>query len=99
MLSLGKPGPLDALVRTKGFTAVSATRVSAPFRLPSVADYLAFVRSSASPIMHILGGLDPVAQDAAWEDIGGKLSAFQSPTGWIGPNELLLVRGTRPAIA
>ena len=99
LLSLGKPGLLDALFRTTGFTAVSATRVSAPFRLPSVADYLAFVRSSASPIMQILGGLDPVAQDAAWADIGGKLSAFQSPTGWIGPNELLLVRGTRPAIA
>lgn len=97
LLSLGKPGLLDALFNTAGFTEVSATRLAAPFRLPSAADYLAFVRSSASPIMQILGGLDPAAQDAAWADIGSKLNAFQSPTGWVGPNELLLVRGTRPA--
>jgi ubiquinone/menaquinone biosynthesis C-methylase UbiE len=99
LLSLGKPGLLDALFCTAGFTQVSAARLSAPFRLASAAGYLAFVRSSASPIMQILGNLDPAAQDAAWTDIGSKLHVFQSPTGWVGPNELLLVRGTRPGVA
>ncbi len=47
--------------------------------------------------MQILGHLAPEAQEAAWAEMGDKLCAFQSPTGWEGPNELLLADGTRPA--
>jgi len=97
LLSLGKPGLLEELYRKAGFTDVSTSRIPAPFRLPSAKDYLAFVRTSTSPIMQILGNLNPEAQEAAWADIEEKLRAFQSPTGWEGPNELLLADGTRPA--
>ncbi|MDO8249540.1 MAG: ubiquinone biosynthesis protein UbiE, partial [Rhodoferax sp.] len=97
LLSLGKPGLLDALFREAGFTEVTTSRIAAPFRLPSAEDYLGFVRTSASPIMQLLGQLDAAAQDAAWAAMKDKLQAFQSPSGWAGPNELLLTHGTRPA--
>ncbi|OGA95329.1 MAG: ubiquinone biosynthesis protein UbiE [Burkholderiales bacterium RIFCSPHIGHO2_12_FULL_61_11] len=96
LLSLGKPGLLDELYRKAGFTNVSTSRIAAPFRLPSVRDYLDFVRTSASPIMQILGTLEPEAQEAAWAEMEDRLRAFQSPSGWEGPNELLLADGTRP---
>jgi SAM-dependent methyltransferase len=97
LLSLGKPGLLDELFRQAGFADVSTTRVAAPFRLPSVGDYLAFVRSSASPIVQLLGKLSRPAREAAWAGMEERLRAFQSPAGWEGPNELLLAGGTRPA--
>ncbi len=96
LLSLGKPGLLDELFRQAGFNDVRMARISAPFRLPSAQDYLNFVRTSASPIMQILGNLNPQAQEAAWAEMQDRLSAFQSPAGWEGPNELLLASGTRP---
>jgi SAM-dependent methyltransferase len=96
LLSLGKPGLIDELFRKAGFLEVATTRVQVPFRLPSVRDYLDFVRRSASPILQILDRLDEAAKDAAWADIEGKLSAFKTRDGWEGPNELLLTVGRRP---
>ena len=55
-----------------------------------------FVRTSASPIVQILGALNPEAREAAWADMEEQLEVFQLPEGWEGPNELLLVHGMRP---
>lgn len=96
LLSLGKPGLLDALFRHAGFSHVATTKIAAPFRLPSVHDYLDFVRVSASPILQIVGHLDDAKREAAWAEIADRLSAFNTPDGWEGPNELLLTAGQRP---
>jgi SAM-dependent methyltransferase len=96
VLSLGKPGLIDGLFRQAGFSQVATTKVMAPFRLPSVQDYLDFIRTSASPILQILGRLDEAAANAAWIEIESKLSAFNTPGRWEGPNELLLTVGRRP---
>ncbi|MEO7952554.1 MAG: methyltransferase domain-containing protein [Polaromonas sp.] len=97
LLSLGKPGLMEELFQQAGFAEVDVARIAAPFRLPSAAHYLAFVRSSASPIIALLGHLSPAAREAAWADMESKLQAFQTPDGWEGPNELLLAHGVRPA--
>ncbi|HEU5016695.1 MAG TPA: class I SAM-dependent methyltransferase [Pseudolabrys sp.] len=95
LFSVGKPGLIDELFRQAGFSRVATTKVMAPFRLPSVKDYLEFIRASASPILQIVGRLDAPARDAAWAEIEQKLSAFNTPSGWEGPNELLLTSGYR----
>ena len=95
LLRLGKPGLIDELFRQAGFSRVATTKVMAPFRLASVKDYLDFIRTSASPILQILGRLDGTAREAAWAEIEDKLSAFNAPNGWEGPNELLLTVGRR----
>src|SRR5262249_19234472 len=95
LLSLGKPGLIDELFSQAGFSGVATTKVAAPFRLPSVKDFLDFVRTSAGPILQILGRLDDATRAAAWREIEAKLSAFDTATGWEGPNELLLTVGRR----
>jgi len=95
LLSLGKPGLIDELFTQAGFSRVATTKLSAPFCLPSVGDYLDFIRTSASPIVQILDRLDTSAREAAWAEIETKLSAFNTPNGWAGPNELLLTAGQR----
>jgi hypothetical protein len=99
LLSLGQPGRIDALFRSAGFHDVATIALEAVFRLPSVDHYLAFVRSSASPILQILGRLDAAAADAAWSEMRERLMAFTTHDGWEGPNELLLTAGRRPAQA
>jgi SAM-dependent methyltransferase len=95
LTSLGRPGRIDGLFREAGFGAVATTRISAPFRLGSAADYLDFVRRSASPIQQILGRLDPEAQGVAFAEMEDKLRRFDVEGGWCGPNELLLTVGKR----
>lgn len=96
LLSLGQPGRIDALFRSAGFHDVATTAFDVVFRLPSVDDYLAFVRSSASPILQILSHLDAASTEAAWSEMRDRLMAFTTHTGWEGPNELLLTAGRRP---
>jgi hypothetical protein len=81
------------LFRNAGFSRVATTKIAAPFRLPSVKDYLDFIRTSASPIVALLSRLDDSARAAAWAEIEDKLSAFNTAGGWEGPNELLLTAG------
>jgi len=66
-----------------------------PFRLPATADYLAFIRDAAGPILQILAPLDDAARAAAWADIAAQLDTYQSEDGWIGPNTLLLTVGQK----
>jgi SAM-dependent methyltransferase len=96
LFSLGRPGRMDALFREAGFGDVATTAVDAVFSMPSVDCYLAFVRCSASPILQILAGLEEQAAKAAWDDIREQLNAFTTPTGWEGPNELLITAARRP---
>jgi SAM-dependent methyltransferase len=96
LLSLGRPGLMGELFAAAGFDEVATTTLDAPFRLPSVQAYLDFVRSSASPIQQILGGLDRRSADAAWAEMEERLSVFTTRSGWEGPNELLLTAGRKP---
>ena len=95
LLSLGKPGLIDAIFRDAGFKDVATTKIDAPFRLPSTQDYLRFIRASASPIQQILNKLDATATEAAWAAIGARLKVFETAAGWEGPNELLLTAARR----
>jgi len=96
LLSLGRPGHIDTLFTSAGFVDVATTAIDAVFHLPSVDHYLAFVRSSASPILQILGRLDAAAAESAWSDMRERLMVFTTTDGWDGPNELLLTAGRRP---
>jgi SAM-dependent methyltransferase len=97
LFSLGKPGVIDAMFKAAGFTDIATTRLQAPFRLSSAKDYLDFVRASASPIQQMLGRLDEPRREAAWAAMEQRLKKFDTPTGWQGPNELLLTAARRPA--
>lgn len=93
LLSLGKPGLLEHLFIAAGFSKVATTKVTAPFSLPSVDNYLAFLAASAGPILQILSRLEAASRSAAWADIRERLDAFSTADGWSGPNELLLTLG------
>ena len=97
LLSLGKPRLLQAYFSEAGFSGVATERIYAPFQWPSARDYLHFVRTSASPILQILGHLNPQAKEEAWADMEEQLEVFQLPGGWEGPNELLLAAGSKAA--
>jgi SAM-dependent methyltransferase len=96
LLSLGAPGLLEQLLPAAGFADVNVRPISAPMRLRSCRQYIDFVRHSGSPIMEILASLAASAQNDAWSDIEDQLNVFNTPSGWEGPNELLLCAAAVP---
>lgn len=98
LMSLGEPGLLARLLHSAGFTGIEMRTIAAPFRWPTSRDYVDFVRSSGTPIMEILAPLPAAAQHAAWNDMAAQLKVFDTPTGWVGPNELLLCAATTPLL-
>jgi len=96
LFSLGQPGRMEQLLAGAGFAQVEVRELAAPFRLPDVARYLDFIRSSGSPIMQILAPLSVSAQTAAWDDMAAQLDQFTGERGWEGPNALLLCSGALP---
>jgi 2-polyprenyl-3-methyl-5-hydroxy-6-metoxy-1,4-benzoquinol methylase len=95
LVSLGKSGQMEDLMQKARFRSVSITRMEAPFRLPTSADYLAFVRDAAGPVLQIFSPLDDAAQSAAWDDMAAQFDVYQTADGWVGPNTLLLTVGQK----
>lgn len=95
LFSLSKPGYLDELFSGAGFRETTTTAIPATFNLPSAKAYLDFIRCSASPIIRILSTLGEQQKNAAWDEMEDRLETFQTPTGWKGPNELLLTVGKK----
>jgi ubiquinone/menaquinone biosynthesis C-methylase UbiE len=95
LLSLGKPGLIDELFKEAGFREVATTKIAAPFRLPSAKVYLDFVKSSAGPIVAIMQRLEPAKREGAWMEMEERLRQFETASGWVGPNELLLTAARR----
>lgn len=94
LMSLGKQGLLAQLLRDAGFVDINVQSVAAPFRLPTSKQYIHFLRSAASPVIEILASLSEAKKRDAWADIEAQLTVFTTPSGWVGPNELLLGTAT-----
>ena len=94
LMSLGKPGLLAQLLCDASFVDINVQSVAAPFRLPTSRHYIDFLRSAASPVIEILASLSEVRKRDAWEDMEAHLNVFATPSGWVGPNELLLGTAT-----
>lgn len=93
IFSLSDAGELARLLQASGFIEVKVRAVSAPFRMPSAGHYVEFVRSSGSPVIELVGRLPLSAQADTWADMARELHAFDTRSGWIGPNELLVCEG------
>ena len=80
-----------------GFRSLATTRMEVAFRLPTTADYLAFIRDFAGPVLQILAPLlrDDATRTAAWADIAAQLDAYQAQDSWTGPNTVLLTAGRK----
>ncbi|WP_353506466.1 methyltransferase domain-containing protein [Variovorax sp. J31P207] len=96
LFSLAAPGRFASLLVAAGYVDVTVATLAAPFEFPNAAAYMAFVRSSGSPIIEILAPLDAKARESAWREMEKELQQFQCEQGWRGPNELLLSSATRP---
>lgn len=95
--SFGAPGVAEAAFERAGFVDISVQTVPAPLLMSSSAECLRFERDSFGALHQMLSGLDEAGREAAWAEIAERLGEFDGPDGFVGPCELLVVAGARPA--
>jgi ubiquinone/menaquinone biosynthesis C-methylase UbiE len=93
--SLGDPARCEALFTGAGFSDVKTEIIEAPVILPSATECLNFEKESFGALHQLLSGLDDAARDAVWDEIEQELKKFETPSGFVGPCELVLVVGTK----
>ncbi|MCW2601675.1 MAG: Methyltransferase type 11 [Frankiales bacterium] len=93
--SLGAPGVLEQALTDAGFTDITVQAVDAPLRLPSAADCLRFERESFGALHQMLSGVPEADRDEVWTEIHDHLRGYETPAGFVGPCELLVVSATR----
>ena len=93
--SLGGPGVLESALVQAGFTDVTVRAVPAPLRLASAAECVRFERESFGALHQMLAGVPADERPAVWQEIETALTRFETPSGFVGPCELLVAGGTR----
>jgi SAM-dependent methyltransferase len=95
--SLAAEGVLAGELEAAGFTGVTVEAIDSPLRMSSAVECVQFERDSFGALHQMLTGLDEDAREQVWADVTAALSAYDGPDGFIGPCELLVAAGTKPA--
>jgi SAM-dependent methyltransferase len=93
--SLGGPDVLADTLHKAGLREVRTRRVPAPVRLQSAAECVRFEKESFGALHQMLAGLDPQAQEAAWEEIEQELRGYETSGGFEGPCEMIVGVGIK----
>jgi len=93
--SLGSPGVVEDALRTAGFDDVAVEALDAPLRLASAAECLRFERESFGALHQMLAGVPNQEREDVWAEVEDELRQYETSDGFVGPCELLVVRGTR----
>ena len=93
--SLGAPGVLEEQLAKAGFHSIEIRRGAAPVKLPSAAACVQFEKESFGALHQMLSGLDETGRNTAWQEIEQELSAFEGPTGFEGPCEMIAAVGMK----
>lgn len=93
--SLGAPGRIEDVFAQAGLVDVEVRKVNAPVVLPRAKDCLRFEQDSFGALHQMLGGLDDTRKSAAWKEVGERLQAFETSTGFEGPCSMIAAVGRR----
>ena len=93
--SLGTPWALEEAYLKAGLRDVETRIVSAPLYFPSATECVRFEFECFGSLNQLLSGRSRAERQVAWEEIQQELGAFEGPTGFEGPCELLVAAGIK----
>ena len=93
--SLGSPGVLEQALASAGFRDVAVEAVDSPLLLSSSAECLRFEKESFGALHQMLAGVPQEAREDVWAEVEDGLRQYETPSGFVGPCELLVGWGTR----
>ena len=85
---------LAEALEAAGFVDVEVRAVPSPVRLASAQECVRFQQESFGALHQLMRGLDPAERDEVWHEVTEALRAFEGPSGFVGPCEMLVGAGT-----
>jgi hypothetical protein len=71
--------------------------VALSLRLPSAAQALAMMQEAFGAYRAVVSDRPEGVRAAAWREVAETLKAFETPTGFVAPAEVLVAAGANPA--
>ena len=93
--SLADPELLERELTEAGFHDITVETMDAPVRLASAAECTRFERESFGALHQMLSAMSLADQSSVWAEIESALGRFDTPDGFVGPCELVVVGATR----
>ncbi len=93
--SLGSPGALEEALASAGFRDVAVEAIDSPLLLSSAAECLRFEKESFGALHQMLAGVPQEERENVWAEVEDGLRQYETPSGFVGPCELLVGWGTR----
>jgi SAM-dependent methyltransferase len=97
IFALGMPGVLERLLADSGFVGVEQRTVALPLRLSPAAQALAMMQGAFGAYRAVVSDNPEAVRVAAWTEVAGALTTFETPAGFIAPPEVLVAAGAKSA--
>jgi hypothetical protein len=97
--TLAPPGALKQRLEAAGFQNVQSHDLLVPFRLPSAADALAYIRDLHPTLTELLAPLTADEREAVWREVEGALESSVDANGYESPSRVVVAAGTRPIVS
>jgi SAM-dependent methyltransferase len=97
IFALGTPGVLGQLLSEGGFVGVEQHTLGVPLKMASAGEALTMMQEAFGAYRAVISDSPGPVQAAAWADVAETLRSFETPTGFVGPAEVLVAAGMKPA--
>jgi SAM-dependent methyltransferase len=95
--SLGGDGVIDKAFSDAGFVNVRSERIDSPLILSTAKECVRFEKESFGALHQMMSGLSESEKISVWEEIEEELKKFEGETGFVGPCEMMVAVGEKPA--
>jgi SAM-dependent methyltransferase len=96
IFALGAPGMMERLLTEGGFMDIEQRTFTVPLRMPSAAQTLVMMQDAFGAYRGVVSDRPELVRAAAWAEVAETLKTFETPTGFVGPAEVLVAAGVKP---
>ena len=97
IFALGAPAVMENLLTESGFVDIEQRTFAVPLRMASAAYALVMMQDAFGAYRAIVSDRPELVRAAAWAEVAHTLKTFETPTGFVGPAEVLVAAGAKPA--
>ena len=97
IFALGAPGAMESLLTESAFIDIEQRTFAVPLRMASAAQALVMMQDAFGAYRVIVSDRPELVRAAAWAEVAETLESFETPAGFVGPAEVLVAAGVKPA--
>jgi hypothetical protein len=87
---------MKKLLTESGFVDIEQRAFAVPLRMPSAAQTLVMMQDAFGAYRAVVSDRSEFVRAAAWAEVAQTLKTFETPTGFVGPAEVLVAAGVKP---